>query len=457
MGILTAIALIVIGVLLFELIILFHEGGHFIAAKKSGVQVNEFALGMGPKIFGFKKGETQYSFRLLPIGGYCAMEGEDDESDNPRAFTNAKVWKRMIIIVAGAFMNIVLGLIMMFFIVVQTDTFSSTQVAGFSQNSFTANSGLEVGDKIVKLNDYSVWCAQDMSFAIATLKCKKVDGTTLSIYKEDCSVELCRLYAEHYKKLSKIKGSEKKISELEKILTEGTSKINSEKSKTSAYSVMEEYYKKIEKAAGVKKYTVPEIEERKTRQRFQTDIEVERGGKNVFLKDVQFYTYLQSEDAKEPSVAVDYYVEPINKDFGTVLQQTGIQTVSVARMVWSSLIGLGTGQFSFKDISGPVGAASAITQVASKGLENSFLEAFNNILYMMMLISVNLGIFNMLPFPALDGGRFLFLLIEFLFKKPIPRKVEKIVNGVGLGILLLFMAVITVKDIWQLLPFANGG
>lgn len=456
MVILTTIALIIIGVLLFELIILFHEGGHFLTAKKSGVQVNEFAIGMGPKIFGFKKGETQYSLRLFPIGGYCAMEGEDEESENPRAFTNAKVWKRMIIIVAGAFMNIVLGLIMMFVLVLQSSAFSSTTISGFSQNSFSANSGLKTGDTIVKVNDYSVWCAQDMSFAMAMVKCKKVDGSTLSIYKEDCCINLCSLYAGAYND-KKASYSKKQLNNILNILNEGCSKINNTVSKASAKSVMDTYYSEIELNLGVKKYNIPEIKERKTRQRFVTDIEVLRNGKNTKLKDVQFYTYLESKDSKEPKMSLDYYVNPIEKNFSTVFQQTGIQTVSVARMVWSSLIGLVTGQFSFNEISGPVGAASAITQVASKGLENSFLEAFNNILFMMMLISVNLGIFNMLPFPALDGGRFLFLLIEFVFRKPIPRKVEQIVNGAGLVLLLIFMAVITVKDIWVLLPFNGAG
>nr|MCR5653906.1 site-2 protease family protein [Ruminococcus sp.] len=139
----------------------------------------------------------------------------------------------------------------------------------------------------------------------------------------------------------------------------------------------------------------------------------------------------------------------------TVMEQTGAQTVSTIRMVWASLIGLIQGQFSFKDISGPVGAASAITQVASEGLKTGFGDAVNNILYVMMIITVNLGIFNMLPFPALDGGRFLFLLIEAIFRKPIPRKVEKYVNAAGLVLLLAFMVVITFKDIWQLLPFGK--
>ncbi len=450
--ILTVIALIVIGILLFELIIFFHEGGHFLTAKKSGVQVNEFALGMGPKLFSFKKGETTYSLRLFPIGGYCAMEGEDEESDNPRAFTNAKVWKRMIIIVAGAFMNIVLGLIMMFVLVVQSASFSSTTIDSFPQNSFSANCGLMAGDTITKINNYSIWAAQDMSFALATTKCKEVSGDSTVIYKQDCAIELCHLYVDMF---DSKKYDEKTLDKVIKLLNEGCAKINTVTDKTEAKSVMNDYYAKMENAAGVKKYKIPEIEVKKTRLRYQTDVEVLRNGKNVTLKDVQFYTYLKDGKDETPSVMMDFYVKPIKKNVGTVLQQTGIQTVSVARMVWSSLIGLAQGSFSIQDISGPVGAASAITQVASQGLEKSFLDAFNNILYMMMLISVNLGIFNMLPFPALDGGRFLFLLIEAIFKKPIPRKVEQIVNGVGLAILLLFMAAITVKDIWVLLPFGK--
>ena len=139
MQILVTIALIVIGVLLFEFIIFAHEFGHFITAKKSGVQVNEFALGMGPKIFSFKRGETRYSLRVFPIGGFCAMEGEDSESDNPRAFTNAKIWKRMIIIVAGAFMNFVVGFILMFIVVVQMPGYESTTIQNFVPYSAVCN------------------------------------------------------------------------------------------------------------------------------------------------------------------------------------------------------------------------------------------------------------------------------------------------------------------------------
>ena len=125
--IITTIALIVIGILIFELIIFIHEFGHFITAKKFGVQVNEFAIGMGPKLFQFEKGETKYSIRLLPIGGYCAMEGENEESDNERALINKPVWQRMIIVLAGAFNNIVLGLVMMMILMCQSSAFHLRQ------------------------------------------------------------------------------------------------------------------------------------------------------------------------------------------------------------------------------------------------------------------------------------------------------------------------------------------
>lgn len=167
MQVLTTIALIIIGVLLFMLIIFSHEFGHFITAKLSGVKVNEFALGMGPKLFGFRKGETEYTLRLLPIGGYCAMEGEDEESEEPRAFNNAKVWKRMIIIIAGAVMNIILGFVLMFVHTVQADVYSSTTVSQFPPSSYSANSGLQAGDKIIGVNGYSVWNMRDLQFGIS--------------------------------------------------------------------------------------------------------------------------------------------------------------------------------------------------------------------------------------------------------------------------------------------------
>lgn len=353
----SGILLIIIGILLFELIIFSHEFGHFITAKLSGVKVNEFALGMGPKIIKFQKGETLYSLRAFPIGGFCAMEGEDEESDNPRALNNKPVWKRMIIIAAGAFMNILLGLVMMFVIVMQQPVFASTTISAFSENAVTNTQGLQVGDELVSIDGYDILNANDISFSMSTMK------TT------------------------------------------------------------------------------------------SPDIKVRRNGETIDLGNVQFNTVKNNEGNN--IISRDFYVEPVEKNFFSVIGQTFSQTISVVRMIWSSLVGMITGQYGLNDMAGPIGAASAITTAASEGLERSFLDGFNNELFMMMVISVNLGIFNMLPIPALDGGRFFFLLIELIFRKPVPPKYEGFIHAAGFALLMVFMAVIAFNDIWRL--FTGSG
>ncbi len=461
MQILIIIALIIIGVLMFELIIFSHEFGHFITAKLSGVKVNEFALGMGPRIFGFTKGETTYSFRLFPIGGYCAMEGEDEESDNPEAFNNAKIWKRMIIIIAGAVMNIILGFLLMFIFTVQSDSYVSTTVQQAVPNSFSANCGLQSGDKIVDVNGYSVWNSRDLQFSLATLKCQEFDGHSVEIYKQDCAVAACRVYTS----LVDENTAESESEVYYNILADYCSRINGASDKTEAKNLLDECVKAIYQSYDeindtTTDYTLPEITEKDTRKRFAADVTVVRDGEKLTLNNVQFYTYYPNKEAEEsdaPTLAIDFYLESIDKTFGSVLSQTFSQTCSMAKTVWTSLVWLVQGKFSFTDLSGPVGIASAVTSVASKGLETGFLDAVNNILFVMILITVNLGIVNMLPFPALDGGRFLFLMIEGIFRKPIPRKVEQVVNTAGLILLLGFMIIISFKDVWQLITGTMPG
>lgn len=459
MQILVTIALIVIGVLLFEFIIFAHEFGHFITAKRSGVQVNEFALGMGPKIFGFKRGETKYSLRLFPIGGYCAMEGEDEDSENPRAFVNAKIWKRMIIIVAGAFMNFVVGFLLMFIVIVQMPSYESTTVEQFVPYSYTANSGLEAGDKIVGINGYPIWNVRDLQFAIQTLQCVEVDPASVTVYKQDCCSNAYNICADivNNNELLGRELTDDEVNKLVEVLQNGTSKINGVETKEEAYIILKDTIDGYYSTLGITdktKYQYPAIEERDSRRRFMADVTVERNGEKVELKELQFYSYYATEEDIEndkPSVSVDFYVETIDKNFGTVIEQTVSQTLTLAKTVWQSLIMLVQGRFSFNDLSGPVGITKAVSVVASEGLKTSFGDAVNNIIFIMALITVNLGVVNMLPFPALDGGRFVFLLIEAIFRKPVPRKFEYIVNGVGLAILLIFIAIISVKDIWQLI------
>lgn len=448
-SVLTTIALILIGVLLFELIIFIHEFGHFITAKKSGIKVNEFSLGMGPKIFSFGKGETKYSLRVFPIGGFCAMEGEDEESPEPRAFNNAKVWKRMIVIIAGAVMNIILGFVLMFVVVVQQDAYSSTEVQSFPATSFSSCTGLQSGDVIKEINGYGISTSMDFNYPISTAELKTVDGSTLEIYKEDCGNNLYNM-AVNLVKDKNNKLSDEQVSKVNELLSKSTNDIVKAKSKEDAYSIYENYYKEINNACGIKDYKVEKIVEKETRKRYTADILVERNGEEKLLKNVQFFTYT-TKDNSDPQVSIDFYVKPIEKTIGSVLSQTFKQTISTCKMIYASLGGLLTGKFGLKDMSGPIGIASAVTTVASESLSSGFMSAVNSIIYVMMIITVNLGLFNMLPFPALDGGRFVFLIIEAIRGKSVPRKVEAIVNGIGMGLLILLMILITANDIFKLI------
>lgn len=346
------VALIIIGILLFGLIIFVHEFGHFFTAKLSGIRVNEFAIGMGPQIFSFEKGETKYALRLLPIGGYCAMEGEDAESEDSGAFGNKPIWKRMLVVIMGAVMNILLGIILMSIVLMQQNLLPIPKVADFTENSKMQAAGVQVGDTILSIDGYSVYTEKDLSFAFAMAN---PDAVT---------------------------------------------------------------------------------------------IQLERAGEKITLENMQLQA--QTLENGRTSVAVDFYVygEPVN--FVNIIKKTFLDSYSVVRMVLGSLKGLVTGQFGIHDVSGPVGATQAIAQAASAGLERDFMSAVNNIIFMMVVISINLGIFNLLPFPALDGGRFVFLLIEAIRKKPVPAKYENYVNTAGFVILIGFMVVITFKDIWSI-------
>ena len=435
-----------------------HEFGHFITAKKSGIQVNEFALGMGPKIFGFKKGETQYSLRLIPIGGYCAMEGEDEDSENPRSFEKAKVWKRMIVVIAGAVMNILLGFILMFVVVVQQSTYSSTTIDSFPELSYSQNSGLQAGDKLLKINGTSIVSSRDISFALATTKLVEVDGTELTVYQEDCLVNLFSFLGTTLSERNEaIKNgetdymSDQDAQAMYSEYLQIVENVNSAETLEEAQSAYEDGYKTLYAYVSDEEAQVPQIEVKESRTRFRVDILVERAGRQVLLEDVDFYTYLNSE-TQQPMVAVDFYTVPVERTFLTAVSESFKQTVSIGKMVWDSLVGIVTGKFGLSELSGPIGTASAISQVTSQSLASSgFIDSLNTLIFMMALITVNLGIFNMLPFPALDGGRFVMLIIEAIRKKPVSMKIQNAINASGFIILIGFMLIISMKDIWQII------
>ncbi len=333
-----------VAVLLFLILIIIHEFGHFSAAKLLGVKVNEFAVGFGPKLFSKRKGDTLYRVNLLPFGGYCAMEGENEESTDDNAFCNKKAWRRFIIVIMGALFNLILGVILVSFTVVPQKYYASTKIEEFKENNVSQSYGLKINDEIVSVNGRKIYTTYDLSYCFTNVSDGKVDMTVI------------------------------------------------------------------------------------------------RNGQKKNLKNVKFKT--ETEDNTE-FIDVDFWVKPIKRTFVTAVSQTLKTTVSYCAVVWRSLIDLLSGRYGISAVSGPIGVTAVIGSVAK---ENLLM-----LLPIMALITVNLGIFNLLPLPALDGGRLLFILIEMITGKKVPERYETLVHTVGFAILLTFMLFITVKDITGLI------
>jgi regulator of sigma E protease len=335
---------IVVAVVVFGVLILIHEFGHFITAKLSGVKVNEFALGMGPVLLKHKKGETQYSLRLFPIGGFISMEGEDKESTDERSFNNIAVWKRIIIVCAGAFMNIMLGFIIVCIIMAASQSLSSTTISKFADNSVSNKSGLQVGDKILEINGQKVNIYSDIVFNLVT----KRNGTA--------------------------------------------------------------------------------------------DVTVNRNNTILDLKSVNFPLVSDGNGGK--AMTIDFGLKSQSKNVISVVQQSFYWTIATVKLVWVTLIQLFGGSYTIKDLSGPVGVASAMGTAASHG--------FMDLLIIVALITINLGVVNLLPLPALDGGRLVFLIIEAIRRKPVKPEVEGYIHFAGFVCLMLLVVVVTFNDVARL-------
>lgn len=355
---------IILALLIFGLIVTIHEFGHFICAKLSGIKVLEFSVGMGMKIFQKQIGETKYSLRLLPVGGYCSMEDEDSTSDSPRSFRNAKLWKRMIVLAAGALMNFILGFIMVLIMSCMFDSIPTTQIKGFSgvknddgSKTYYAESyktGLRHDDTIVKMDGTAIYSILDLNYMFSS-------------------------------------------------------------SKTNTH-----------------------------------DLEVIRNGEKIMLEDVTFY------DESDGST-VDFGLVTKDKNFFNVIDCTGDIFFSMGHIVGMSLKQIVTGKISKDEVSGPIGVVTAINESTQQAESTS--DAVFNLVYMTALITINLGIFNLLPIPGLDGGRLLFCFVELIRRKPVKPEHEGYVHLAGMVLLFGIMIFATFNDIMRLVEHftSNGG
>ena len=338
---------LLITLLLLSVLVFLHEGGHFLLARLNKITVNEFAIGMGPKIFSrvSKKSGIRYSIRAFPLGGFVSMAGEDEESEDVNAFCNKNVWRRISTVFAGPVTNILVGFLGMLVLVAATGP-ATNIVAHFFDEATSDDYGLQINDKIVAVN-------------------------------------------------------------------------------------------------GVKTHTGNEVVYEITYQGDEPlDITVMRSGEKIVLEDVVFPTVEENGVVLGCYDMQFYGIDEKEVTLGVVISHTFWRTYSTAKMVWDSLADLVSGRFGLDAISGPIGMTELVGSAIATGWES--------VLYLWVIISVNLGVMNLLPLPALDGGRLLFLFWEAITRKPLNKNIESYINAAGLLILMAFMLLVTFKDIFKL-------
>lgn len=343
----------------FGVLITVHELGHFLAAKLCGVRVNEFSIGMGPLIWHKETEETQYSLRLFPVGGFCAMEGEDEDTGDARSFVRQGFWKKFLILAAGSLMNFLTGVVIILCIFAGASAFNVDRVAGLAPEFIqTGENGLMEGDLFYKIDGYRTYLAGD-----AQLFLSFADDTV--------------------------------------------------------------------------------------------NIEVVRDGRHILVENVtrQTCTGMEGETYQGFGLYVGYHSVPAT--FGTTLQYVAYQSLDFVQQVWFSLSMLFSGGAGVSDLTGPVGIVSTMTEVGEAAQEAGGIgAAMENISYFAALLAINLAVMNLLPLPALDGGRIFFLFVDavclLLFKRKVPEKYQAYVNTAGFVILMGFMLFVTFQDVFRL-------
>ncbi len=360
----------IIAILVFGFLIFIHEFGHYITARIFKVSITEFSIGMGPKLLTYdsKKTGIRYSVGILPIGGYVAMVGEDEDSDDPNAFNKKPAWQRFIITAAGATVNIVAGFLAMILIVALTPQIAgTTYAANYEDADFVDKYGEDF------LANYYEEYEIDLS--------SRSNQTGLQLYDE----------------ITHVNGKRVKLyDELQ-------------------YEIQRHGHEPV-------------------------DLTVIRDGETVVLEDVSFPTIVMQGQTMG-IVDVRFYAK--EKTFFGTFSIAFRKASLIMRMCWETIFDLISGRYTVQAVSGPVGISSAIGDAAKQG--------FLSVLNITVLISINLGFMNLLPIPALDGGRLAAVIIEMITRKKLPAKVEAWINGIGFMILMLLSVVILFKDVFTLI------
>ena len=424
---------ILVAIIIFSVIVVFHELGHFLLAKKNGIEVTEFSLGMGPRLLSTVKGNTRYSLKLFPIGGSCMMVGEDGEEDGPGSFGHASVWGRISVVAAGPIFNFILAFVFAL-VITSVMGYDPPKVLSVEENSPAEEAGLQVGDIITSFQGKHISIGRDISL-YESLYGMQQDQIKMTVKRDGKKIHLNFKAASEKKYMlgfSYVPDGEPEITE---VFVDGAMM----KAGVLAGDV-------ITAVDGTKVSTGEEL---------QTYLGEHPLGENAV-------TITVSRDGKEKEFTVQptvrtqvstgfvYNLYREKTNFFGVLKYSAVE---VRYWISSTIDSLGLlikGTFRVNDLSGPVGIVDAIGSSVEEAKSEGTVVMWMQMFYWAILLSANLGVMNLLPLPALDGGRLVFLLIEAVTKKKVNPNIEGMIHFAGFVLLMALMVFVFMNDIKRL-------
>lgn len=424
----------IVALLVLSFLIIVHEFGHFIVAKLSGIKVDEFSVFMGPKLFSVKKGETLYSFRLIPMGGYVKMEGEESASTDDRAYNKKPILVRAAVIAAGPIMNLIIALII---IVGMTFAggYNTTRISLLDPTSSAAQAGLQKGDEVLRYAGKRIYTMTDLQMFMIFTGGKPSEME----YIRDGETKVTTVTPETIPKNRYIIGFIPS-----KSYGEGSNVVQGVNAGSNAGE------------AGLKAGdTIIRLNDKPvTNNREIRDFMSLNGGKPIdvwILRDgrEQKLVIEPVSDKNEEQYVMGLLFSEEKGGFLQTIKQSFINAYSTSRNIYYSLVALITGKFNLNQMSGPVGIVVAIGDVVQQSPDLWY--GFLNLLAVISFISINLGLFNLIPFPALDGSKLLLLAIEGIRRKALPPEKEALISMIGFGLLMLMTIFATANDILRLM------
>ena len=427
--------IILIAILIFSVIIIFHELGHFLLAKRNGIKVTEFSLGMGPRLLSTQKGETRYSLKLFPIGGSCMMVGEDDDDDSEGSFNKASVWARISVVAAGPIFNFILAFVFAM-IITSVAGYDPARVLQVEENSPAAKAGLQEGDIITEFQGRNIVLGRDLD-SYMMLHGLEDEDITLTYKRDGKEKEVSfEAYSEEKYMLGfsyvPTPDSEPEITQ---VVLNGAMM---EAGVQAGDIIREINGEAIETSQEIQEYW-----EKNPLDGSEISLGIERDGEVQTLS-------LKPQMTKQIDTGFVYNLYREKTNFLGVLRYSASEVRYWISNTIESLMMLIKGQFSVNDLSGPVGIIDVIGDSYEEAKEEGTVMVWLQMLYWAILLSANLGVMNLLPIPALDGGRLVFLAVEAVRKKKLDPNVEGMVHFAGFVLLMLLMVFVMFNDFRRL-------